>query len=382
MVFAAPARADDDASAMIAPLNATLGDGWTGNLGVNLSGAVYAAHQDGGVDRQGVQAFAIFAPSLTKTLSDGWEIGAKGSILAYHDHLSGDNFGNDVFELGYAYAQTPYGRVEIGEQTGAAYSLAVSAPLVDGPPAINDANVVFFKDPATGLAFNGIFNLRTGIFTSANDTKISYISPRLSGLQFGISYTPYKAKGVLPFADKDHDVPDRVTNFLEGNVNYSAQLGSWNMQASTSAAVAHDAKPTPEHDDVWDWGAGIETDTTLDDAKISFGVAYRISNAYTFNVQQASRHGETSNIDFGTVYNLGAWSAGVEYETGMADGVLGMPGLKENGWNPSISYAVNSNIQLTAGWQYMHFRESTGTFYNGNPSIGMNAFYLHTNITI
>jgi hypothetical protein len=115
---------------------------------------------------------------------------------------------------------------------------------------------------------------------------------------------------------------------------------------------------------------------------LSAGAAYRISNAYTFNIQQASSHGDTSNIDSSIVYTCGPWIAGVEYETGIADGVLGQPTLRENGWNPSVAYVVNSNLQLTLGWQELHFRESAGDFYNGKPSIGMDATYLHANINI
>jgi hypothetical protein len=381
--FVVPGLAQaDDASGWVAPLSTSVGDGWTANLGVNLSGAAYATHQDGGKNPNGLQAFAVFAPSVVKDFAEGWEVGARGSLLAYHDHLSGDNYGNDVFELGYVYAQTPYGRIEVGQANGVAYSQSVTAPVVDSPAAINDANVTFFKDPVSGRAFNGIWNLRTGVFTSANYAKISYIAPRVDGFQFAVSYAPSQTKGGLPFLDRDHHVADRATNFLEGSANYQQQIGNWNVQTYTAIGTAHDASPTSAHDDAWDWGAGIETDYSFDESKLSFGTAYRISNAYTFNVEQASSHGQTSNIDSSIVYNCGPWIAGIEYETGIADGVLGQPTLHENGWNPSVAYTVNANLQLTLGWQYLHFRQSGGDFYNGKPSIGMNAAYLHANINI
>lgn len=377
--FGAPAQADSTAG-WVAPFSTSLGDGWTASLGVNLSGAVYATHQQH--DRDGVQAFAVFAPSVVKDFAQGWEMGTKGSVLAYHDHLSGDNYGNDVFELAYLYAQTPYGRVEIGQDNGVAYGQSVTAPVVDSPVAINDANVTFFKDPKTGRAFNGIWNLRTGVFTSANYSKVSYLAPRFAGLQFGVSYTPYQAKGFPPFLDRDHHVPDRATDFVEGSANYQQQFGSWNVQAYTAIGTAHDAAPSAGHDDAWDWGAGVETDYSFDNSKLSLGTAYRVSNAYTFNVQQAAPHGTTGNIDSSIVYTAGPWITGVEYETGIADGVLGQPTLHENGWNPSVGYTVNSNLQLTLGWQYLHFRQSAGTFYNGKPSVGMDAAYLHANFNI
>lgn len=377
-----PARAGTlDDWAMDKP-SAALGD-WTASLGMNLSGAVFTEHQDGGIDQTSMQAFAVFTPSLWRTFASGWEAGAKGSILAWHDNHSGDNYGNDVFELAYLYVQSPYGRIEVGQQNGVAYTQAVGAPVVDGPAAINDANVTFFEDPATGLAFIGIFNLRTGVFTSANQAKISYISPRLDGFQISGSFTPHQTKAILPWTMMGHHVPNRVTNIVEGNFNYTQQFGAWSVQASTSFAAAHNAAPTPGHDDVWDWGAGVETDYTLDDnSKLSLGAAYRISNAYTFSVQQAFTSGTTSNLDLGAMWTKGDWIAGVEYETGKADAVPGSPTLHEWGWNPSVAYNANANLQLTFGWQFLHFRQNTGTFYTGRSWIGMHAFYLHANFQI
>lgn len=375
--LALPARAED-----IQKPEAALGD-WTANLGADLSAAVFSDRQGGGIDHTGAQAFAVFTPSLWRTFASGWEAGAKGSILAWHDNHSGDNYGNDVFELAYLYVQSRYGRIEIGQQNGVAYTQAVGAPVVDGPAAINDANVTFFRDRATHLAFINIFNLRTGVFTSANQAKVSYISPRFDGLQISASFTPYQTKAVLPWTMTGHHVPDRVADIVEGNLNYTAQFGAWSLQASTSFATARDAARTAGHDNVWDWGAGIESDyATGDDGKLSLGAAYRISNAYTFNVQQAFSSGTTSNLDVGAMWTKGDWIAGVEYETGIADAVPGAPRLNEWGWNPSIAYNVTANLQLTLGWQYLHFSRSTGAFYNGRPTIGMNAAYLHANFQI
>jgi hypothetical protein len=82
------------------------------------------------------------------------------------------------------------------------------------------------------------------------------------------------------------------------------------------------------------------------------------------------------------MWTHGDWIAGVEYETGKADAVPGSPGLREWGWNPSIAYNVNANLQMTLGWQYLHFHQSSGVFYNGRSEIGMNAAYLHANFQI
>ncbi|MGN6515098.1 MAG: porin [Rhizomicrobium sp.] len=377
-ILGSAARADDGT---FAPTGVQLGD-WTASLGADLSAAAYAARQQGGVDPQGVQAFAVLAPSLQRTFANGWQAGVDASLLAYHDHLSGDNYGNDVFEKFYLYAQTPYGRVELGQQDGVGYSQSVAAPVVDGPPAINDANVTYFKDPASGEAFIGIFNLRTGMFISANDAKLSYLSPRLDGVEVGVSYTPNQTKAFLPFTMTGHHVADRISEIVEGVVNYNKQFEDWNVQAFTALGAAHDAARTPGHDDPWDFSIGAETDYAIDGAKLSLGAAYRVSNAYRFNVREAAKHARTGNIDLGATYTAGPWIAGMEYETGTADGAFGQPRLTERGWSPSVGYAVNGNLQLTLGWQALRFSRGAGAFYNGKSRAGLNAAYLHTNFQI
>ncbi len=81
-------------------------------------------------------------------------------------------------------------------------------------------------------------------------------------------------------------------------------------------------------------------------------------------------------------YALGPWLAGVEYETGTADGAPGLPGLTERGWSPSVAYMATPNLQLTLGYQDLQFHRQTGDFYNGKPSIGMDAVYLHANFQL
>lgn len=378
-IAASPAWADDGG---LQQPSIEIG-GWTASTGVSLSGAAYAAHQDGGENPEGLQAFAVVAPNIARTFSDGWDVGVHASMLVYHDRLSGDNYGNAVFEKFYLYADTPYGRVEIGQQDGVGYSQSVAAPVVDGPPAINDANVTMFRDPSSGgAALNGIFNLRTGMFISANDAKISYISPRFAGLEFGVSYTPYRTKAFLPFTMAGHHVADRAADMVEGVVNYNGKIRDWNVQAFTALGSGHDAARTAGHDDPWDWSIGAEADTALGNAKLSLGAAYRISNAYTFDMQQAASGARTGNLDLGATYATGPWIAGIEYETGSADGVSGAPDLSESGWSPSVGYTVTANLQMTLGWQAMHFRRGAGVFYNGKPAVDADGAYLHTNFQI
>ncbi|HXM00177.1 MAG TPA: porin [Rhizomicrobium sp.] len=380
-LIAGPAAAGDLTDWNISPAGFDLA-GFIGSVGADASGALYAAHQGGGIDRDGATGSLLIEPSLESVLDNAWELGFRASILAYHDHLSGDNYGNDVFEKAYGYLQTPYGRVEIGQQDGAAYKMVLNGPTVDDPVAINDANVTFFKDPTTGRALNNVFNLRSGVFDSANDAKISYYIPHFFDVQIGVSYTPNMAKGGLPWIDQGHAVADRPQDMWEAGANYAGYFGQAILRGYAGIAIAHNAAATASHDDLRDVGLGAGVDYAFRGAKISVGAGWRRSNAYTFDVTQPFSHGDTQDWRISTTLTKGPWIVGAEYDTGRADEHPGLPGLAENGTEASVGYVVNSNLQLTLGWQRLHFERGTGVFYNGESEVAGNAVFLHTALHI
>ncbi len=377
LMLAAPALADAPADTGIEPLKFDV-LGFIGSVGGEASGTVYDTRQSADPSHAGLTGAVWLEPSLETVLDNAWELGVKGTVLAYHDHLSGDNYGNDVFEKGYAYLQTMYGRLEIGQQDGAAYKFVLNGPDIDDIAAINDANVTFFKDKATGGALNGIFNLRTGVFDSANDAKISYYIPHFFDLQLGLSYTPYMAKGGLPWIDQGHAVANRPQNILEAGANYAGYFGQFVLRGYGGISVADNAAPTPGHDSLRDMGLAVQVDHPLAGGQVSVGGGWRQSNAYAFDVTQPFSHGHTRDWRAGATYTKGDWSFGAEYDKGRADAHPGLPALDETGEEVSAGYQVNTNLQLTLGWEHMHFERSAGAFYDGAPQVGGDAVFLHS----
>lgn len=351
--------------------------GWTAKLGgkANLTG--YTAHQQGNIDREGATAALFFDPSVEKLFDNGWRVGIRGTINAYHDDLSGDNYSNDVFQKAYLFLQTPYGRIELGQQDGAAYKMAVTGPLVASDIAIDDANIDFFRDPSTGRDFTNVFQVRTGVFATQNDAKISYYSPRLLGVQLGVSFTPHMAKDVFPYVTPGPHVPDRQENIVEGALNYTGYFGPLSIGAYAGIAAGHNAQRTAGHDDLLDWAVGGEADYDLGVATLAVGGAYRRSNGYTFDVGKAFTNGTTHAVHATTKLTAGPWLFGFEYSNGIADAEGAMSHLDATGYEASIGYAINTALQLTGGWQHQRFVRDTGVFYNGQPAVNLNAGFLY-----
>lgn len=368
-----PACAFDLTDWSVSPASLDRGD-WTASLGGDAGAAASAAGGNGQSD--GTSLAVLLLPRLERDLDNGWQIGARGAVLAYHDRLAGDVYGDRTFEKSSLFAQTPYGRFEAGQQDGAAYRMSEIGPNADERAAIDGAATTFFRDPATGRAFIDIFRLETAELATANDAKFSYISPRLFGVQLGGSYTPYDAHGGLPFISRGAAGTDRQTNMLEGAANYAGNFGATSVALYAGAVLGRDAERTAGHGNLVDWSIGGEVDGMLDEIKLALGGGLRRTNAYAFDIGDACTERQTSAWRLSATATKGPWIAGVEYAGGVAGRADTRPGLTEQGYETSLGYVVNSNLQLTLGWQELRYRRDIGTFFNDSPAATLNAAFL------
>ncbi|HWD26846.1 MAG TPA: hypothetical protein VG387_06755 [Rhizomicrobium sp.] len=382
LTFAAPAAAAwDDWS--ITPWTGDLAD-LTYKVGGQVYGTVFDADQPGsGFSKTNVTGAASINASLQRDYDSGLSLALKTTFEVYHDKLSGDNYGSDFVQKVYGSAQTGLGRIDVGMTDGAAYALAVVGPEVNPEATIDNPNATFFRDPSTGNAFINVFTLNSAVESSLNYAKISYYTPKLFGVQIAMSFTPSEGKDVIPFVNNGFAGPNRQKSMWEGAVNYSDDFGPVTLSAYAGATVGHGDRKTPGHAGLTDWGLGAQADWSIDDdTKLSAGGAYREANTYTFDINDALTSGATRSMHASTMLTRGSWSLGFEFGTGSADGARGLPTLGVHAYETDVGYTVNSNLQLSAGWQKLDYGRSIGTFYNGAPKIDMDAVFLHAVINI
>lgn len=368
----------------VSPFTADLGDAVL-TVGGAADGVAYSANQPNfaGLDDSGVSASASVYANLMRTYDTGLVIGLKTSYEVFHDRLSVDNYGGNFFQKIYGVVQTGLGRVEVGMTDGAGYALAVPGPVVDGVTALDNPNATFFLDPTTGEAFINTFVINSAVEPTFNYAKIAYYSPRLFGIQLGLSYTPSEGKDVIPFISGGPHVPNRARNIWEAALSYQGESGKLSYSATGALALAGTRDKTPGHENLVDWAFGVQGDYDLtDDMKFSLGGEFRQTNQYTFDINNPLKAGETRALHLGTTLTKGEWIAGAEYSTGSADGSLGDPTLGITGVEASVGYTLNTNMQIVGGWQQWHYSRDAGVFYNGFDSIRMDAWYLHLNFHI
>lgn len=354
-------------------------DGLDLTLGGSVSGALYSAAQDGGISESGGTGQVRANARLERTLDNGFVLGARTNILALHDDLSGDRYGNDTIQKAYAYVQAGYGTLELGEQDGVGAQMGITGPRVATRVSLDNPDTTFFKNPATGERFDGFFRPFAAVTSSSVDAKINYITPRLFGVQLGGSYTPAQVKAPLPFAGNPSDGANSQDSLLEAAINYSTYVSDVAIGASASLLQSTLTHGTPGHDDLYDWALGLEAAYPVAGVRVSLGGGYRASNAYGFHTNAVFGSGQTHLTHVSLMAQDDPWSIGAEYSNGDANAPAGFSDYTMTGYQVAIGYRVNGNMDVALGWQWYDYDREIGAFYNGAKQVTMNAGFLTLN---
>lgn len=349
-----------------------------------LSQGFQPAHY--GLAKSLVSGAASMNAAVERESDSGLVWGVKSTFQLWHDQLASDNYGGNLVQKVYGQLQTGLGSAEIGMNDGAAYTLAVTGPVVDQEADLDNPNATFFRDPSDGRAFISRFSFNSAVEPTLNYAKISYFSPKLFGVQVGVSYTPSAARYVLPFADRAPRVAGRQENFWETGVHYEETLGLLSVRVSGSAAFAHADSETriPGGQGLTDWALGAEIGYPLTEtATLKLGGAYHHANSYTFDINNVYASDATHSAHLSGTLELGDWSFGLEYGDGGSKAPeAAQPALNMKGYEAVAGYKLNDSWLVSAGWQQLRYSRDRGTFYNGDPRIQLNAVFLHLHFQV
>ena len=348
-------------------------DNTTIRLGGVAAGALFTAHQSSGFDHASATSVAQANILAQRVFDNGMVLGARSDFLLFRDTQSGDNYNNDTVEKIYVFAQTGFGRVEIGQQDGAAYTLGLVGPITNEQVTLENRNMSLFRDPSTGGDFGSLFQSITAVQSTSNFTKINYVSPRLLGIQIGASFTPKPVRTPLPFTGNLRNDPDQQQNIWEVAASYTGYFSDLAVGLSAGFAQGSVRDRSAAGDSLYDWALGAQLAYPIGAVKLSLGGAYRDSNAYLLDIGQVLAHGSTHASHLSATAEWGSWIAGGEYSFAKAKGPVD---YNVAGYQLSAGYKINDNLQITGGWQWYDYSRSTGVFYNGLPTLRMNAGFL------
>lgn len=234
----------------------------------------------------------------------------------------------------YVYVEGSFGRVEMGANTDAAEASRVSAASIaratggidgDYKHFVNIAGVTGTFIDGSGLPTANSPTAADGLAADAN--KLTYYSPRVSGVQLGVSYTPDQgdtgtATGFTGEANGDQESVWNV------GLNYSGQFN----EAAVNASATYE---TGESEN-----AAVED---LSAYAVGASVAYR-----GLSVAGSYADFDDSGMAVGSNKDAGYWTVGAAYEQGPAGiSVTYIDG--EYADNDATNLVVGADYQLAPG---------------------------------
>jgi predicted porin len=232
------------------------------------------------------------------TLDNGLTVGA---------HIEASADGADGFDTdeSYVYMAGSWGRVNVGEEDGAAYLLQVAAPSADD----NIDGLRQFINPA---AIGGSIDYANDLAKDAD--KLTYLSPVFSGFQAGVSYSVEQGNagvGGNRTSSTDSDI-------TEAAVRYEGMVGSVGLIAGGGYTTIGDAET-----DEWNLGADLDigafglgavyttqeivnddSDTWVLGADYTTG-PFKIGASYLNNDETVGTDTETDRYAAGVTYSYG-----------------------------------------------------------------------------
>lgn len=231
----------------------------------------------------------------------------------------------NVVDEANAFIQSPaLGRIELGENDGAANIMAVALPKSWGTGGADGDYDDWILGPVNKIVGND--------FDLGDDSKITYLSPKFSGFDFGMSFTPKStfegedvnrnaataaavadarvtALGTAPAATRLDEIQAAV-RYVGKFQNVDLQVGVAYIHASNVKARAASAN-TDLYEDWSGWNPGI---------KLSYG-GFTIGGSYL-------NQGDSGLLKAGTYKSSAkSWAAGIEYKTG--PWIVGVNWMKE-----------------------------------------------------
>ncbi|MEQ1888682.1 MAG: porin [Alphaproteobacteria bacterium] len=282
-------------------------------------------------------------------LDSGVTVGAN---IEFKEQIGGSALGNEEV---FAYLEGGMGRTEIGSTDGAPFKMAYTAPYV------TDAHSV--DTPIFWHISRFSARTTTRIRMSGDANKVTYFTPRMTGFQLGMSYTPSNdsagagfvgggtTAGTAGLGTSDpatgtgwvntfgvrSDANGGVEDIIELGGSYVGEFANLGIKLSAgyawgdhesfglTAAGRGVASPISADPEAWHLGANFTS------MGWTLGGGYYGSEGLVAGAPgtlfRDDREEEAWNI--GVTYASGPWQAGIAYMSSEQDGTRGAPGKSE-----------------------------------------------------
>lgn len=232
----------------------------------------------------------------------------NGLTVGFHTEIRNDLGDGSAVDESYVYFSGDWGRINFGAEDGGAYLLQVAAPAADSNidgvrQYLNPINY----DTLTNGALGTGFQIDYATNSSGKSDKITYTTPKFSGLQVAASYTPdvsgtSRSLGVA----EDDELDDRGSAYEIG-ARYEREIGDFNILLGAGYVTVDVEQKSAASDDLKSWNAAA----VLGWKNFQFGAVY-------FDEENVDTDANENHDGFviGADYTMGLWVLGASYLNG------------------------------------------------------------------
>jgi len=280
------------------------------------------------------------------------------------EHTSDNTGGADEAAL---WLSGNWGMIEMGDNDGAEDIVKVGGYTLLGGAAGPDgeAGSRTFTTQSVALIPAGM-----GVGDTGDATKITYMSPDISGFKFGISYTPMS----------NHDIDEAISDNNAGSVEdhlgigamYAGTFGDVGLKISGRYMRANSQTPGT-YEDTSVWGAGAHVSY----AGFTVGVGY--ADLGDSNITKAAKADKASAgtwWDVGANYVTGPYKIAANYAVAAADQATGSTDDTVKWTAVTFDYTVAPGLAVYFEYDHVKIDQSGTTTDNE-----VNAFVVGTKVS-
>ncbi|PCI55431.1 MAG: porin [Alphaproteobacteria bacterium] len=263
------------------------------------------------------------------TLDNGLTVGARFEFKV-------DGNDTTTVDESYVYFSGDWGRVNFGAEDGAAYLLQVAAPSADS----NLDGLRQYVSPFAAATNFAPIRLDYDQNTAGKNDKLTYLSPVMSGVQVGLSFTP-DADAADDFTIGTSANTAGATNEVyEIAIRYEGQFQNVGVIAGAGYGLGVEDGSSATTDDVQDWNIGLD----LDIGPFGIGAAYVTTNQGLSGTASA----DISDIVIGVDYTTGPFKIGATYFNQDTDN-----GTEYDRYTAGVTYEYGPGMSFRGSIQHL-----------------------------
>ena len=247
-------------------------------------------------------------------INDDWSFGAKVEIRIGDDEGGTSLTKIELDEHYISLKSKTFGELVLGSDKSPAGEKQVKAPefLAEDLNSIEGQDFRVFSGLRRGV--DGGLLIAVSHFDTKDETdididedfnKVIYYTPRLEGLQFGVSYTPNagdegNGKNNRGIAQRRND---QIKDAVSLNLNYENSFAGLDVEASAGYLIAKRVGADP---DVSAWNIGAQIGFDVGEGKLKLGGGYLMG-------EDLSEGEDDGVVIVGFAYERDAWKVGIHY---------------------------------------------------------------------